>query len=731
MSNKSENDDQACSMNNTELSNLFDKVNQQYHHYMHGVSPDILVGDSDETKYPANHQKTEQVRKLRNYDENNSLSTTVVESDTDRINEQNGGKSILFEEDLHGTIGMNINSFDHSLTQSPCPNVYDMYQEPSSFTISPTKREKMDPTNSIRQENSESNVQPDKNIPVIFKSTRSLQSSASSRLISDFNHEDQEKKPVYECDVYDQSTFDRFTIESMVYSLDTISPEDKKIHMNNINSRKHTGKNLRLQHYPVYYFVLIFGLICVCAMASAYTYLVAVDARGIKNSNLPHDTILYSNNLSSNHTIFPSDDEIGDTEDAVTPYTPTPYPTYLVGSTSVPNGDRIEMIKSILISSDVSTDEELLEASNPKYLAFTWIVKFDRTAMNHVIYPEKLIQRFVLISFFYNTNGGEWLNCGNDFKPTHNAEIHMTCVVSGKVKNRWVTETDECSWYGIECNKMGEVTHMKLDKNKLRGNIYTGLSYLSSLQHLDLSSNSIIGDLPNSIGSFVNLQFLDLSENGIVRNIPSQLGLLTNLKYLDLSDNFFTSLPYDMFPSYGQLSKINLARNIICGRLPSSLSNMITLTEVNIQSNFLTGTLPSNIGHLTNLRTLDLSSNNISGTISSDFFSFGMALRSLNLAMNMITGTLPHEFNKLKQLRRLNLWMNHFESTIPESFGSLTMLEVLRVEYNDITGTMPIEICQLKETPYRLTMLSSDCDNNTMRVYCTCCTLCVPGYGST
>ena len=69
---------------------------------------------------------------------------------------------------------------------------------------------------------------------------------------------------------------------------------------------------------------------------------------------------------------------------------------------------------------------EALENSSTQYEAFNWIV----TNNTHlaVLSNEQIIQRYALATIFFSTDGNSW----NDH-------------------TGWLSELDECSWYGVEC----------------------------------------------------------------------------------------------------------------------------------------------------------------------------------------------------------------------------------------------------------------------------------------
>lgn len=63
------------------------------------------------------------------------------------------------------------------------------------------------------------------------------------------------------------------------------------------------------------------------------------------------------------------------------------------------------------------------------------------------------------------------------------------------------------------------------------------------------------------------------------------------------------------------LQVLNLAKNLIVGSIPDSISNCISMTQLNLSSNLLQGRVPASLSTMNNLRSLDVSNNNLSGPV--------------------------------------------------------------------------------------------------------------------
>mmetsp|Transcript_695 Transcript_695/g.1099 ORF Transcript_695/g.1099 Transcript_695/m.1099 type:complete len:413 (-) Transcript_695:118-1356(-) len=261
-------------------------------------------------------------------------------------------------------------------------------------------------------------------------------------------------------------------------------------------------------------------------------------------------------------------------------------------------------------------------------------------------------------------------------------------------KNNWLSAEPVCKWNGVTCKGVS-ITEVLLSDVSLQGSIPSEIGHLKQLERLDLSSNTITGSLPNTLGNLRNLKYLSLPWNRISGSIPSTLGNLNNLQLMDLE------------------------KNSISGTIPSTLGDLSKLFAMHLNHNRITGTIPSDLGRLSNLYTLKVFYTDLTGSIPT---TLGIYMGKLHLKGNNLSGMIPSTLGNLNsKLYYIDLVDNSLTGMIPTELGRLSSLSHLYVSGNDLTGTMPNEICMLQTTygcasPY----LGVDCEE----VECPCCWLC-------
>nr|GMD59913.1 receptor-like kinase TMK4 [Ipomoea batatas] len=141
--------------------------------------------------------------------------------------------------------------------------------------------------------------------------------------------------------------------------------------------------------------------------------------------------------------------------------------------------------------------------------------------------------------------------------------------------------------------------------------------------------------------------------------------------------------------STGNVLSINLDSQSISGNLPSEITQLASLRSLSVQKNSLSGSLPS-FANMSSLEELFLDSNEFS-SIPQDFLLGLPNLRTFSISDN---GKLsPWQISSyLAESTNLGSFYARNASitgVIPNFFDSFPNLQILRLSYNNLTGSLP------------------------------------------
>lgn len=230
----------------------------------------------------------------------------------------------------------------------------------------------------------------------------------------------------------------------------------------------------------------------------------------------------------------------------------------------------------------------------------------------------------------------------------------------------------------------------------------SSIGYFRSLRILDLSYNNLRGSVPTEIGTLTNLTYLDLSNNNLGGVITEEhfVGLM-NLKEIDLSfNNLSVVVDADWIQPF-RLESAGFASCHLGPLFPVWLrQQLLHITKLDISSTGLVGNIPDWFWSFSKAASLDMSYNQLNGNLPTDMS--GMAFLELNLGSNNLTGQMP-PFPR--NIRKLDISNNSFSGIMPHKIEA-PLLQTLVVSSNQIGGTIPESICELKN------LLFLDLSNN-------------------
>lgn len=256
-----------------------------------------------------------------------------------------------------------------------------------------------------------------------------------------------------------------------------------------------------------------------------------------------------------------------------------------------------------------------------------------------------------------------------------------------------------CHWRGVECDSISRsVTSLDLSNANIGGPFPAALlCRMRNLTFISLYNNSVSSTLDESeIASCQSIEHLDLAQNLLTGALPSTLADLPNLKYLDLTGNNFSGEIPANFGSFPKLQVLGLVENLLEGTIPAFLGNISSLKQLNLSYNlFFPGRIPPELGNLTNLEILWLTDCNLIGGIP-DSLGRLSRLTDLDLALNGLDGPIPSSLTELRSVVQIELYNNSLTGELPSvGWSNMTALRRIDASMNQLTGTIPAEICQL------------------------------------
>ncbi|THF97018.1 hypothetical protein TEA_001698 [Camellia sinensis var. sinensis] len=196
------------------------------------------------------------------------------------------------------------------------------------------------------------------------------------------------------------------------------------------------------------------------------------------------------------------------------------------------------------------------------------------------------------------------------------------------------------------------------------------------MRRLSLSVNNFMGPIPTSIFNISSLEILSLAANQLLGNLPSNTGLwLPNLNTLYLGGNKLGGVIPDSISNASKLITLDLSEN--------------AFMELGISFNPLNGILPTTIGNLSaSLENIYVDSCGIKGNIPSEIGNLSN-LAFLRLQQNNLIGSIPSTVKVLGKLQILYLSNNRLQGSMPDDLCNFKNMGDLRLNRNELSGLIP------------------------------------------
>lgn len=289
--------------------------------------------------------------------------------------------------------------------------------------------------------------------------------------------------------------------------------------------------------------------------------------------------------------------------------------------------------------------------------------------------------------------------------------------------NRWDLSKDPSEWKGVTI-KDGHVTELKIQGQKVKGEIPSSIGNLKELQLLYCSSNQI-SKFPDELFTLPKLRefYADLQNRGGEKTLKQEFPKKVNLPELEtlyLADNEISgSLPADI--NLPKLKTFGMQNNKMTGDIPEVLAQCPSLQFFYVFGNDFTGKIPQDWSACTNLIQIIADNNkNLGGNFPASFTDLPK-LQSISLQWTAIEGEIPSTIGNLTgmtdllltgskmggkipenigactSLVQLALGECRFEGPIPEAIGTLTNLVLFQLTGNNIGGGFPLSLCNLPQ----------------------------------
>ena len=238
-------------------------------------------------------------------------------------------------------------------------------------------------------------------------------------------------------------------------------------------------------------------------------------------------------------------------------------------------------------------------------------------------------------------------------------------------KNQWDLAKPMDEWKAVTLTG-GRVTALKLTTSGVitkEWTLPTEIGDLAELTDLRINSNKLTGELPETLFELTKLQKLYFQNDDLTGELSASLSNLTDLTelYLDRNKNLGGTLPEDIGKLTG-LTGINISQTAIGGPIPQSLSQCTSLKSLMANSCQLSGEIPDFWDQLPNIGTLQMYGN------------------------PGLTGPIPASMGTLKAATGIQLKECNLTGNIPASFGGLVKCSTLLLNGNKLSGVVPAEV---------------------------------------
>ncbi|XP_015163932.1 LRR receptor-like serine/threonine-protein kinase FLS2 [Solanum tuberosum] len=236
--------------------------------------------------------------------------------------------------------------------------------------------------------------------------------------------------------------------------------------------------------------------------------------------------------------------------------------------------------------------------------------------------------------------------------------------------------------------------------NSFRGGIPYGLGHLPRLRVIDIQNNQLNGSIPASLFQHRRVQVISLAFNELGGEMWKGPWYGPQFRVLDLTNNSLTGMIPPPVGNATKMMNFSLSGNRVSGNIPKEISTLSQLADLYLTDNQLTGSIPAAPFNISSLLSIHLRYNRLSGPLWIDEGNIVSNLKFLSISNNQISGSIPSNICQLTELKWLSLSFNNITGDIPRNIDCLSKLEGFYIGDNPIKGTILTSLGNISTLQY-------------------------------
>ena len=210
-------------------------------------------------------------------------------------------------------------------------------------------------------------------------------------------------------------------------------------------------------------------------------------------------------------------------------------------------------------------------AAHPNFSSWKWDPQQEGYGLTIAPAPSRQLDSLALVAIYNASDGANW------------------------TKNKWELDEPIDTWSAVTVTD-GRVTALKLSTSGVIAKEWTlpaEIGDLTELTDLRINSNKLTGELPESLYDLAKLENLYFQNDNLTGSLSSKIGQLTELVqlYIDRNANMTGGIPKEI-GNLKKLARINISQTGIGGEIPVELGQCDALLQFMAFKTNLSGTLP-------------------------------------------------------------------------------------------------------------------------------------------